>query len=55
MDTSTKKELLNGFKRFRVNLYDKFKTHLREKRLYKEEKTLRLKMAILSGGIKKVK
>lgn len=55
MEAYMRKEMSGGYKRFRINLYDKIKTKLREKRLSKKEKALWLKIAILSGGIKKVK
>jgi hypothetical protein len=50
-----KKEILRGLNILKKNPYTKFETILREKRLKKEKKLLQLKIAILSGSIRKVK
>ena len=55
MEILYKKEILNGLKMFKFNPYTKLESFLREKKVKKEEKILRLKMAIFSGGIKKMK
>ena len=55
MDSPHKKEMLNGLKIFKVNPYAKLESFLRERKTKKEEKLLRLKMAVFSGGIKKMK
>jgi hypothetical protein len=55
MDSLHKKEMLNALKIFKVNPYTKLESFLRERKTKKEEKLLRLKMAVFSGGIKKMK
>lgn len=55
MDSSHKKEMLNALKIFKVNPYTRLESFLKERKTKKEEKLLRLKMAVFSGGIKKMK
>ncbi len=54
MKTFSIKEILNGLKIFRFNLYSKIETASREKKLKKQKKILQLKSAMISGGIKKM-
>lgn len=55
MGTLMKKEILRGLNMLKTNPYSIIETILNEKRLKKEKKLLQLKMALWSGGIRKVK
>lgn len=55
MEALSKKETFSGLKIFKLNPYALIETALKGKRLRKEEKMLQMKLAILTGGIKKVK
>ena len=50
-----KKVALVQFNKLRVNTYSKFKTNYREKKLKEQMKISQLRMALRSGGIRKVK
>jgi hypothetical protein len=51
----SKKEILNGLKIFKFRPYSRIETTLRKKKRKKQKKILQLKVAILSGGIKRMK
>ena len=53
-DISTK-ETLDGSKTLKLNPYARFRTFLKEKKTREQKKVLQLKMAIMTGGITKVK
>ena len=55
MKLLSKKEILNEFNIFKFNPYSRLEATLRKKKLAKQKKILQFKLAILSGGIKKVK
>jgi hypothetical protein len=55
MEILSKKEILNGLNIFKFNPYSRIETTLRKKKLAKQKKILQLKLAIISGGIKKMK
>ncbi len=55
MENITDNEILNGFKIFMLNPYTKIKSIIKEKKVKKQEKVLQMKLAIMSGGITKVK
>lgn len=49
------KETSGGTKAVRLNPYARFMTFLKEKKTREQKKALQLKMAIMTGGITKVK
>jgi hypothetical protein len=55
MEILSKKEILNGLNIFKFNPYSRIEATLRKKKLAKQKKILHLKLAILSGGIKRMK
>ncbi len=55
MEILSKKEILNGLNIFKFNPYSRIEATLRKKKLAKQKKILQLKLALLSGGIKKMK
>ena len=52
---AVKRVALVQLNKLRANTYSKFKTNYREKKLKEQKKISQLKMAIRSGGIRKVK
>ncbi len=55
MEILFKKEIVNGFKIFRNNPYVRFEAFLKERKLKNRKKELQMKLAVFSGGIKKMK
>lgn len=55
MELLSKKETLNGRNIFKINPYSRIEMILRKKKIERQKKILQLKMAILTGGIKKMK
>ncbi len=51
----SKTQTENELKRFRMNPLHKIETFFKERRLKKEKKLLQLQLAILSGGITRMK
>ncbi len=55
MEILSKKEKLDSLKIFKFNPYARIETFFKEKKFKRQEKELQLKLAVLSGGIKKMK
>ena len=55
MELLSKKEILNGLNVFKFNPYSRLEATFKRKKVAKQKKMLQLKMAILTGGIKKMK
>ena len=55
MEILFKKEIVNGFKIFRSNPYARIEAFLKERKLKNRKKELHMKLAVLTGGIKKMK
>ncbi len=55
MEFHSKKEILNGLNVFKFNPYSRLEATLRKKKLAKQKKILQLKIAMLTGGIKRMK
>jgi hypothetical protein len=55
MELLSKKEILNGLNFFKFNPYSRIEANFKRKKLAKQNKILQLKMAMLTGGIKKMK
>jgi hypothetical protein len=55
MEILSKKEKFDSFKVFISNPYARIEMFFKEKKFKRQEKELQLKLAVLSGGIKKMK
>ena len=55
IETLSKKETSDGMKKFMISPFSLIENIFRERKIRKHEKELQMRMAILSGGIKRMK